>query len=124
VTRHGSSRRHGASRRPERRRTERRRGSTGSSPAPRRSVLAKLVRGLGTSADPIQAEYLASMLVAPFRSAHPIERDEAADAGVEMIGEIAAQPTADWLALLRAVATLDPPPMADAARSVISRQAV
>lgn len=61
------------------------------------------------------------MLVAPFRSPHPSDRDEAAAAGVAMIGDIAAHPAADTLALLRAVATLDPPPMADAARAASVR---
>ncbi|MGZ8514331.1 MAG: hypothetical protein ACXWXA_04735, partial [Candidatus Limnocylindrales bacterium] len=38
-----------------------------------------------------------------------------------MINDIAAHPTVDTLALLRAVATLDPPPMADAARAAAVR---
>lgn len=61
------------------------------------------------------------MFVGPFWSSHPRERDDAASAGLAMIGDIAAQPAADTLALLRAVATLAALPVADAARAAAVR---
>jgi hypothetical protein len=71
--------------------------------------------------DPIQAESVASTLVGPFRSTHPRERDETAAMGVALVSDIAEHPSVDTLALLRAIATLEPLQMADAARAASVR---
>lgn len=76
------------------------------------------MRGLGATDDPLEAERIASMLIAPFASGHPIDRGEAVASGVAMIADVAASHGgADALALLRAVATLGPEPIAAAARA-------
>ena len=62
------------------------------------------------------------MLIAPFASGHSMDRDEAVASGVAMIADVAASNGgADALALLRAVATLGPQPIAAAARTGSAR---
>ena len=122
MSKKNTPRRNDRQRTGDRPRRSRRPGSGGPSPATWRAALAKLVRGLGATDDPLEAERLASMLIAPFASGHSMDRDEAVASGVAMIADVAASNGgADALALLRAVATLGPQPIAAAARTGSAR---
>ncbi|MHB8460876.1 MAG: hypothetical protein ACYDB6_12580, partial [Candidatus Limnocylindrales bacterium] len=91
--------------------------------------LRRAIRGIGATADPLMAEQIASMMCTPFRpefGQRETDRtwtEEEVGVGPEaaMVAELAARPMPDVQALLRAIAALGPPALANAARRAAVR---